>query len=323
MTNDIIKYLNSHHTPYEINVNLSKKTWIHRGGNAELYILPSTSEQLADICSYLYSINCEFLLVGHTSNLYILNTTHIKVVVSTIKCNKYEIINGNIVCEAGVGVMKMSKAMIELGIAGFEYLTGLPGTIGAALYNNSSCKDNSISKLLISADVLTTDGKVVTMYPEEFEFNFRSSVFKEKKRNGIIISAVLKVEYADSAELKAIAIENSRERNEILEGHAKNLGCTVNNCWSLGSMPLKYKLQQRLLSILLKIKGMEEIERRKILKRQLFRCSGYEDVEPYVSDKNPIIFMWLDEGADMQFENYLSFMEKVYRTRSLEIEIIQ
>lgn len=100
------------------------------------------------------------MLIGHTSNLYILNECNIPVVVSTAKCRYFQIEDGQLFCEAGVGVINLSKQMIKQGIKGFEYLTGLPGTIGAALVNNSSCRENSISELLVSARVVLKDGSI-------------------------------------------------------------------------------------------------------------------------------------------------------------------
>lgn len=73
----------------------------------------------------------------------------------------------------------------------------------------------------------------------------------------------------------------------------------------------------------MKLFGIDKIKRRLILKRQLFAISGFKDVEPYVSDKNPIVFMWLDENADKVFDRYLLFMEKVYRTNKIEIQIVR
>ena len=51
--------------------------------------------------------------------------------------------------------------------------------------------------------------------------------------------------------------------------------------------------------------------------------TGYKSIAPYVSLKNPIIFSWIDEGADTAFPLYLEFMMKVYKTDKTEIEIIR
>lgn len=73
---------------FEMNCSLRKKTWIHRGGIAKIYITPDDNFQLYQVSKFLFDNRIEFLLVGHTSNLYILNSANIDVVVSTIKCNK-------------------------------------------------------------------------------------------------------------------------------------------------------------------------------------------------------------------------------------------
>lgn len=91
--------------------------------------------------------------------------------------------------------------MSKKGIAGFEYLHELPGTVGAAIYNNSSCYSNSITALLISAEVVTEDGEIKIMKTEDFDFKFRTSIMKEKRFNGVITKVTLKLERGDASRL--------------------------------------------------------------------------------------------------------------------------
>lgn len=321
--NLLIKYLDLQSIPYEINVNLKKKTWIHRGGIAGVFITPINAEELEKVISFLYSHRIKFQLIGHTSNLYILNSCNIPVVVSTTKCRKYSLENGQLYCEAGVGVINLSKHMVKLGIKGFEYLTGLPGTIGAAIVNNSSCRDNSISALLISAKVIMQDGSVKTYLPNDFYFNFRTSVFKMHKIEGTIISVVLKADSGDPIILQKLAEANAIDRKLRLEGHAKNLGCTVNRCFINGKMAFWLRIALFINGILVKPFIRTEEARLNQRKRMICLLTGYSSIAPYVSSKNPIIFSWLDERADMIFPLYLEFMRKVYKTDKIEIEIIK
>lgn len=307
---------------YETNVDLKKKTWIHRGGTCDLFISPSNSEQLLCIVKYLYANNIKFLLLGHTSNIYIRNSSNVSIVVSTKKCSKYELKNDTIVCEPGAGVIRIAKDMIQQGVAGFEYLTGLPGTVGAAIYNNSSCKSNSISQLLVSAEVLLEDGQLITMTPEDMQFRFRTSIFKDGKLRGVITKAILKVEYGDVAKLQEIAKNNDEERSRILAGYTQNLGCTVNRCFINGSMPFFYRFLTRIYAGLLRLMRVSSVKKMKKQKDFLCTISGYKTVAPYISDVNPIIFIWKDEKADKVFPLYLEFMAKIYKTDKVEIEII-
>ena len=320
---DIIHYLDANNITYEINVDLKKKTWIHRGGMCGVFISPNSSDQLLSVARYLYSSNIAFLLLGHTSNVYILNSTNIGVIVSTKKCCNYKIVYDKIICDSGASVIRMTNDMIRQGVSGFEYLTGLPGTIGAAIYNNSSCKSNSNSQLLINAVVLLEDGQLITMTSEDMQFAFRTSIFKEGRLRGVIIRAVLKAERGDAVDLKRIAKENNEERGRILEGHAKNLGCTVNRCFINGRMPLQYYLPYRVYMVMLKLLVKDSMTRMRKAKSFLCGISGYRKVAPYISDVNPIIFIWRDARADEAFPLYLEFMGKVYKTNKVEIEVIR
>lgn len=320
---NLIQFLDANSIPFEKNVELKKRTWIHRGGMAELFISPSSALQLESTVFFLYKESVDFILIGHTSNLYILNECNLTVVVSTHKCRNFVLNRNELFCEAGVGVINLSKKMVEKGIKGFEYLTGLPGTIGAALVNNSSCMENSIAELLISAKVVLSDGSIHTFTTKEFGFEFRNSVFKKKLVNGTIISAVLRAMPGDVEELKKIAADNKRNRELLLEGHAKNLGCTVNRCFINGKMNFFLKLALWLNSRFMRLFIKSVQQQQEYNKKFLCWITGYSSIVPYISSKNPIVFMWLDAGADRAFPLYLEFMRKVYKTDKLEIEIIK
>lgn len=319
----LISWLRKLNISFEINCSLKKKTWIHRGGTAQIYITPHDRYQLYQVSRFLFENRIEFLLVGHTSNLYILNSADIDVVVSTVKCNKYTIKDSTIECEAGVSVIKLSHDMVFRGIRGFEYMTGLPGTVAAALYNNSSCHTNSISSLLIRADVVLSDGTLRTFYRDDFDFKFRSSVFKEKEFRGVIISVILKAEPDNPDRLQSIAHNNYLDRKRILEGNAYNLGCTVNRPFINGKMPVWIHVLSCIFNMTLKFLPVSNAKKAVFRKDFICCLSGYGNIRQYVSSKNPMIFMWTDEKADAAFPKYIEFMKKVYKTDKVEVEIIE
>ena len=320
--NSIIEYLQDNNISFEQNVDLRKKTWIHRGGKCDLFILPESAEQLELLVQHLYVVDISFLLAGHTSNLYIHNDANIPVVVSTHRCNNCEFREEEIYCEGGVGVIKLAKECVQKGISGFEYLTGLPGTVAGALYNNSSCKKNSISELLIDLRFVRKDGEVITLTPEDLEYKFRTSILKEKRLEGTIVSCRLKLKRDNAETLQKIADENSEERKQILEGPSQNLGCTVNRCFINGPMPKRYAIPLTIYGKILSFFNLS-IDRNKELKKKfILRLSGYSQLIPYISNRQMIIFVWKDEGADVVYPKYLEFMKKVYKTDKVEIEEI-
>ncbi len=317
-----IDFLRDKKIPFESSVDLKKKTWIHRGGIAECFVIPRGVLELKEVISVLYRENIDFLLIGCSSNLYIRNTTNIPVVVSTLKCNNFQIKDGVIDCDCGLLVSTLSRKMIDLGVKGFEYLTKLPGTIGAAIYNNSSVKDqrNSITNLLQDLVMITPKGEI-KLTPNDLHFDFRSSDLKKHILKGVILKCKLKAEDGNKEELKDLALKNEAERNRILEGPSKNLGCTVHKMFCNGKMPARYRIPYYLFLkvISLFLKGEKST---RVGKKFLLYITGYKNLIPYVSDKQLITFIWRDEYADNYFDDYLSFMKSICMTDKIEIEIV-
>ena len=175
---DFIGFLKLNSICYEENVDLRKKTWIHRGGLVGIYIIPANVKELEMICSYLYAANKTFLVVGHTSNLYIHNDYNYDIVVSTLKCNHFTITDNIIECECGAAVSKIANACIERGLQGMEFLTSLPGTIGGAICNNSTVKKSGVADLLLDLDFFDESGDLKVLKPTDLLFSFRNSAIK-------------------------------------------------------------------------------------------------------------------------------------------------
>ena len=324
MQEQLENYLIKEKIPFESNVKLQKKTWIHRGGIADVFVTPQDTTALKKVMCFLYKFNIHHLLIGSTSNLYILNSKNIPVVVSTLKCNGYVLKDGIIECDCGVLVSKLAMDMIQEGIAGFEYLTKLPGTVGGAICNNSSVKspENSITAHLIDLEIVTHDG---TKYlsKDEINLDFRTSDFKKKLIQGTILKARLKALPGDTEKMLTLSKEYEKERKQTLEKPSQNLGCTVHRIFCNGQMPLKYSIPYWIYSKIITLFVRDSQMRIKIDKDFILKISGHKNLIPYVSDKLIITFIWKDENADKLFDEYIEFMRDVYKTDKIEIEIIR
>lgn len=314
-------FLESHKIFYEQNIQLRDRTWIHRGGKVQFFISPSNVQELRSVCHFVFENNLEYEIVGNTSNVYFLNEYNPRIVISTRKCNKVEYKENYIECECGVNVMRLAKECISKGICGFEYLSDLPGTVGAAIYNNSSCKENSVSKLLLEAELLTEDGSVKILRYEDFQYSFRSSILKEKRLKGVILNIKLNRKNGSKFLLEKIAKENHEERLKILEGPANNLGCTFNSLFINGAMPIFYKLPLMLFKLILSLFRVKEQKQKEWSIKFILIISGNKKLIPYVSKKLVMTYVWRDNDADKYFPQYVQFMRNVYKTDKLEIEI--
>lgn len=307
---------------FEENVSLKKRTWIHRGGVVGLYITPISEVQLSIVASFLYNNHIKFEVVGHTSNVYFLNEYNPDIVISTRLCNHYTIEDSIISCECGVSVSKLARECLEEGICGFEYLTELPGTVAGAIYNNSSCKTNSIGQLVESVKILCPDASVRELTLSDLDYSFRTSSLKRGIIKGLVLSAKLRIERTnDIVALKEKASVFKKHREENLESSPYTLGCTFDTPFINGKLSIVYRVFYYSYMVFLSLLRVPKAKKQHLQKVFFLRLTGYKELIPYISDKTMITFIWNDENADLQFPKYVKFMNEVLKTDKMEIEI--
>lgn len=321
MIEQLDDFLELHQIYCEHDVSLKEKTWIHRGGKVKYFIVPLNMMELKNVCTFLFQNKLQFEVIGHTSNIYFLNEYNPPIVVSTRKCNKVEYFDDYILCECGASVMYLARECVKKGICGFEYLTDLPGTVGAAVYNNSSCKSNSISSLLLKVEFLTETGSLLFLEYDDLQFSFRDSALKRKEKKGVILRVFLRKKHGDTQQLEVIAKQNHEERLIALEGPWQNLGCTVNRPFINGKMPFHYRSLLLCFNGITLGLGIKKTKRMELSNKFILLVTGNKKLIPYVSHKLVLTFIWRDEKADELFPCYMQFMSRIYKTDRLEIEI--
>ncbi|MHC4182980.1 MAG: FAD-binding protein, partial [Planctomycetota bacterium] len=235
----ISEWLDTKKIKYELNADLSRRTWIKNGGIAGLYIVPENLLQLEHNILEMTSRKMRYIVVGHTSNMFFANSFNPPVVVTTKKINKFITTENAIISECGASLMKVSRECIRRGIAGFEGLVGIPGTVGAAAINNSGAYGCEMSRLVDRVEVLLADGKKVWLTNNELEYAFRDSAIKR----GIIECCVMRVELSVRTRekpeiLQSLAEEYTATRKKYYESYNKNLGTTVYNMDIVSGRPI-------------------------------------------------------------------------------------
>lgn len=312
----MLQYLQSQNIPFELNVSLSKKSWIKTGGNCAVWISPQTVQQLATSCRYLYANKIVFDIVGQTSNIFFHSSYEPQVVVSTIHVNDYIVQDNALTADCGVSVMNLAKNFLEKGYAGFSGLTGLPGTVAAAVCNNASCFDCSIVSMLKNVELLLPDGNVITVGKDALGYSHRSSALKRKEFEGVVLRVTLNLTHADNLEEeRAKELAAKQYRAKYQQGYKANLGSVF------ASRSLKPNMRNRIASLLSKLIGRKDLLRqRSVFRNMALWLYGYRDLEAYVSKRQINTFVWKDEQAEYKFERYKQMMNEVYDKAQIEIE---
>lgn len=77
-------------------------------------------------------------------------------------------------------------------MSGLEFASGIPGSVGGAVYMNAGAHGSDISNVLKKAHILFADGTLEWLSNKEMEFSYRSSIL-QKKRPGICLEAVFQL----------------------------------------------------------------------------------------------------------------------------------
>lgn len=131
--------------------------------------------------------------------------------------------------DAGASLQAVVDQSIEFSLQGMESMTGIPGSIGAAIYGNAGAYGNSIHQRL--ERVFFTDGSKVSVFRnQECEFRYRESIFKRHK-DWVILSAELSFDAGDRLELRKRATEIRTVRDAKYPPTMKCAGSIFKNCF--------------------------------------------------------------------------------------------
>ena len=147
------------------------------------------------------------IIIGNGSNILCSSSGIYEPVIYSGNIKSATFFNTTVEIEAGAKSQMISKMALDKGLSGFEFLIGIPATIGGTVYMNAGAHSQTISDCLISAKVYDyKKNKVLNLSKEELDFSYRHSILKEKPY--ILLSAKFELEKKDKAEIKARMDEN-------------------------------------------------------------------------------------------------------------------
>ncbi len=146
-------------------------------------------------------------VIGNGSNILFSSLGVENPIINTGLMKSYTVAGNIIEVEAGMKVQALSKLAYEKKLSGFEFLIGIPATVGGALYMNAGAHNQTMSDCLSSVKVYDCENnKILTLKKEELEFSYRYSSFKEKPY--IILSAKFELKKEIQEVIKARMDEN-------------------------------------------------------------------------------------------------------------------
>ena len=196
------------------NEPLAHHTTIKIGGPADLFIEPSSVEDLKKVMEVIKKHHVNWRAIGRGSNLLVSDNGIEGAVIKlgsgldTININSSDVTVGG-----GHSLISLSTLISKRGFTGLEFASGIPGSVGGAVYMNAGAHGSDISKILTRAHILFDDGNLEWLTNEEMEFTYRTSIL-QTKRPGIVVEAEFKLGEGDKKTIVAQMQKNKDYRKD-------------------------------------------------------------------------------------------------------------
>lgn len=162
------------------NEPLSKYTTYKVGGNAKVVAIPKDILCLKELLKLIKQYCIKYKVIGNGSNLLFSSKEYDGIIIILSNLNKISINKNQLICESGASSISAAMKASNSGLSGLEFLTGIPGSIGGAVYMNAGAYGNDIQSVINSIKVLNNNLEIVTLTKDMLDFSYRKSLLQEK-----------------------------------------------------------------------------------------------------------------------------------------------
>ena len=189
---------------------LNKHTTFRTGGPAKRYVEPETPAEVAELIKGLKENGEPFIVIGNGSNLLVSDKGYDGTVICiSDKLGEIKVQGSTIYAGAGAMLSAVARTARDNGLAGFEFASGIPGSVGGAVFMNAGAYGGEIVQVAQYVDVLE-DGELKRIDAADMQFGYRHSVAMEREM--IILGLCIKLESGNSEEITAKMSELNKKR---------------------------------------------------------------------------------------------------------------
>ena len=225
MSDKILELFDKLKSKIYLDYNVGKHTWFRTGGNAKIFAIIENNFELEVILNELNNEN--FYIIGSGSNLLIRDAGYNGVIIKLGKeFNSVNIIENKLEVGASVLDINLSKFALKHGIEGFEYFSGIPGSVGGAVKMNAGCYGSETKEILNSVEFYNKKLQKQNKNKENLNLTYRSSNIKD---NEIISKVTFNLKYGDSKIIQHKMIDIKEKRLSTQPIKNKTSGSTFKN----------------------------------------------------------------------------------------------
>ena len=192
---------------------MSRHTTFRVGGPADFFVTPKAKEEVRDVIRICKEAGMPYYIIGNGSNLLVSDAGYRGVIVQIYKEMNEVKVEGDLVkAQAGALLSGIAAKALGAELSGFEFASGIPGTIGGACVMNAGAYGGEMKDVLLNSEYVSTDGTSGELDNEAMELSYRHSAYENS--NLVITAASVRLAPADRNEIKSTMNDILARRKE-------------------------------------------------------------------------------------------------------------
>jgi UDP-N-acetylmuramate dehydrogenase len=188
--------------------SLKNHTTLEIGGEANMFVEVNNQADLLEAIKFANEKEIPYLVIGGGSNLLVSDAGYEGLVIKNSITGITE--EGNLLkVSAGQSLQSLVDFTLEEGLEGLQNMTGIPGTVGGAVYGNAAAYGQTISDFLVEVSCFNGEN-IITLSKDQCGFEYRDSQFKVTKH--VILEVIFKFPKGDAQALKKESQETLEKR---------------------------------------------------------------------------------------------------------------
>ena len=211
---------------------MANHTSFHVGGPADLYLIPSSVDDIQKAIEASKHLNAPVFVLGAGANILVADSGIPGIVMDMRELRKCGRTSRGLECGAGLAMSDAASEAATLGLSGLEFIYSMPGSVGGSVWMNARCYGKSLSDVIECVEILDENGNVSRSRPELSEFSYKVSPYQ--KRSCVILGAAFALEERNRDDILAEMHEHREDREK--KGHfgAPSAGSIFKNSRSFG-----------------------------------------------------------------------------------------
>lgn len=172
------------------------------GGPTDYFMTPQTEEDAAFLVKLLNENGIKYYIMGNGSNIIVRDAGFEGVMIQFLDNYNTAEIDGNLVrAKAGIKLKVLADMIMDRSLTGFEFASGIPGTLGGAVCMNAGAYDGEMKDVVREVKMLDKQGNILVLSNDEMDFSYRHSICSSG--DYVVLEALLELKPGNKEEIKA------------------------------------------------------------------------------------------------------------------------